>query len=77
MGRYGPRIGRKLRYEALKVETESKKARDCPVCSKGKLKRAAPGIWSCRKCHHTFTGGTYMPVVKRVMSEEVKEAGER
>jgi large subunit ribosomal protein L37Ae len=70
LGRYGPRIGRKMRYEALKVETESKANRVCPKCTMGRLKREGAGIWMCRKCSYTFTGGTHMPVVKRVVAEE-------
>ncbi|MFH0861529.1 MAG: 50S ribosomal protein L37ae [Candidatus Altiarchaeota archaeon] len=70
LGRYGPRIGRKMRYEALKVEIESKAARICPKCSKGGLKREGAGIWRCRTCSYTFTGGTHMPVVRRVVAEE-------
>jgi large subunit ribosomal protein L37Ae len=75
LGRYGPRIGRKMRYEALKIETESKSSRNCPTCQRGQLKRSAAGIWKCKACGYNFTGGTHIPVVKRVVAEEVaKEA---
>jgi len=74
LGRYGPRIGRKPRYEALKIEDESKKSRNCPSCSRGKLRRKGAGIWTCKTCHFTFTGGAHIPVLKRVVSdEEVQE----
>jgi large subunit ribosomal protein L37Ae len=72
LGRYGARVGRKLRYEAVKVETESRKSRSCPTCVRGKVRRMASGIWKCRACSYTFTGGTHIPVVKRVVSEEEK-----
>ncbi|MFH1055954.1 MAG: 50S ribosomal protein L37ae [Candidatus Altiarchaeota archaeon] len=72
LGRYGPRIGRKPRYEALKIETESRKARNCPTCGRGKLRREAAGVWKCKTCDYTFTGGTHIPVIKRVVSEEEK-----
>lgn len=73
LGRYGPRVGRKLRYGAEKIETESRRSRQCPTCSRGKLQRTGGGIWVCRTCGYTFAGGAHIPVVKRVISEEVKE----
>jgi large subunit ribosomal protein L37Ae len=73
LGRYGPRVGRKLRYEAVKVEKESRSSRSCPTCQKGTLKRMAPGMWKCRNCSYTFTGGTHIPVIKRVIAEEAQQ----
>jgi large subunit ribosomal protein L37Ae len=73
LGRYGPRVGRKPKYEALKIEEESKKSRNCPTCTQGKLKRLGAGIWECRTCGFTFTGGAHMPVVKRIVPEEEKQ----
>jgi large subunit ribosomal protein L37Ae len=29
-----------------------------------KVKRESVGIWKCKKCSYTFTGGAYMPVTK-------------
>ena len=73
LGRYGPRLGRKMRYEALKIENESKATRACRTCSRGKLKRMGAGIWKCRSCSFTFSGGAHMPVVRRVTVEEEKK----
>jgi large subunit ribosomal protein L37Ae len=73
LGRYGPRVGRKLRYEAIKVENESRRTRNCPTCTRGKVKRTGAGIWECKACGFTFTGGAHMPVIKRVISEEVQK----
>jgi large subunit ribosomal protein L37Ae len=73
LGRYGPRVGRKPKYEALKIEVESKSSRKCPTCTGGKLQRVGCGIWKCRTCGFTFTGGAHVPVVKRVVPEEEKQ----
>jgi len=73
LGRYGPRIGRKPRYEALKIEDESKSSRSCPTCIRGKLRREAAGIWKCKTCNFTFTGGTHIPVLKHIVIEEEKK----
>jgi large subunit ribosomal protein L37Ae len=72
LGRYGPRVGRKLRDEANKIETESRRSRGCPTCSRGKLKRTGAGIWECKTCGYNFTGGAHIPVVKRVIAEEAE-----
>ncbi|MBD3388442.1 MAG: 50S ribosomal protein L37ae [Candidatus Altiarchaeales archaeon] len=70
LGRYGTRVGRKIRNEAAKIEVESRKSSGCPSCSRGKLKRVSAGIWRCRTCKHTFTGGTHIPVFRRMSMEE-------
>ena len=70
LGRYGPRVGRKLRNEAVKIEVDRRKASRCPTCVRGKLKRVSAGVWMCRTCGHTFTGGTHIPTSKQVHVEE-------
>ncbi|MBU0762705.1 MAG: 50S ribosomal protein L37ae [Candidatus Altiarchaeota archaeon] len=70
LGRYGPRVGRKLRGEAAKIEAEKKNTSNCPSCSKGKVKRVAAGIWKCKTCKHTFTGGTH---ISKIRSKSVEE----
>ena len=77
MGRYGPRIGRKVREEAKKIEEESRKFRNCPSCGKNNtVKRVVSGIWSCKTCNVKYTGGAHLPVSKKktVISEAVVEA---
>ena len=39
----------------------SKKSRKytCPSCHYPKVRRKAAGIWECRKCDHTFSGGVW------------------
>ncbi len=62
LGRYGPRIGRKLRDEIKKIEDISKK-NECPVCGR-KVKRKAAGIYECKSCNKSFTGGAYIATKK-------------
>ncbi|MFH1403010.1 MAG: 50S ribosomal protein L37ae [Candidatus Altiarchaeota archaeon] len=65
MGRYGPRVGRKLRHEAKKVEDDARKSRICPSCSRTRVKRVSKGIWACASCGHTYTGGTHLTSTPR------------
>lgn len=64
IGRHGPRVGRKTRMEMRKIEDKTKAAKKCPACGKPKLRREAAGIWKCRACEITFTGGAYLPSTK-------------
>jgi len=76
MGRYGPRVGRKIRHEARKIEDELNKPRNCPRCGKTGVKRKVVGIWVCRSCKLVYAGGAYMPhaVKKTVEVVEQKHA---
>lgn len=58
-GRFGARYGLTIRHRVLAVEKRQKQKYECPSCTKLTVKRAAKGIWSCRKCNHTFAGGAY------------------
>ncbi len=66
----GPTGGLKARYGAtvrkryIEVVTETKKRHRCPQCSALSVKRQSIGIWKCRKCGFTFTGGAYTPSTK-------------
>ncbi|MDD5111065.1 MAG: 50S ribosomal protein L37ae [Candidatus Altiarchaeota archaeon] len=71
MGRYGPRVGRKVRHEALKIEDEMKKPKHCPKCGKTHVKRKAAGIWLCCSCKLSFAGGAYTPFVMKKAVEQV------
>lgn len=62
LGRYGTRIGRKIRDEMLQIEILEKE-NICRECGK-KLKRSAAGIWECRFCNTKFAGGAYAPVMR-------------
>jgi len=63
VGRYGPRIGGKIRREVRKIEDKAKQNR-CTSCGK-KVRRIASGIWECRFCGMNFTGGAYYTVTKK------------
>jgi len=63
LGRYGPRIGGKIRREARKIEDKARQNR-CPSCGK-KVRRIASGIWKCGSCEMNFTGGAYYTVTKK------------
>jgi large subunit ribosomal protein L37Ae len=41
-----------------------KKTHRCPQCGFVKVKRESVGVWKCRKCGFTFTGGAYTPTTK-------------
>jgi large subunit ribosomal protein L37Ae len=60
----GTRYGATVRKRYVKVVSETKKTHKCPQCGSATVKRESVGIWNCRKCGHTFTGGAYVPVTK-------------
>jgi len=46
------------------VVTELRKPHRCPQCGFPRVKRVSVGVWGCRKCGFTFTGGAYTPTTK-------------
>jgi large subunit ribosomal protein L37Ae len=48
----------------MKVMIEMKKPHKCPQCGFSRVKRESVGIWKCRKCGFTYTGGAYTPITK-------------
>jgi len=60
----GPRYGATVRKRYVKVLSETKKAHKCPQCGSASIQRESVGVWNCRKCGLTFTGGAYTPVTK-------------
>jgi large subunit ribosomal protein L37Ae len=60
----GPRYGSTVRKRYVKVIAGLKKAHRCPQCGFVRVKRESVGVWKCRKCSFTFTGGAYTPVTK-------------
>jgi len=60
----GARYGATVRKRYSKVVTETKKPHRCPQCGFPRVKRVSVGIWKCRKCGFTFTGGAYTPTTK-------------
>lgn len=60
----GPRYGSTVRKRYTKVIAGLKKRHRCPQCGFTKVKRESVGVWKCKKCNYTFTGGAYMPITK-------------
>ncbi len=66
----GPAGGLKARYGAtvrkryVDVVTDAKKRHGCPQCNAPAVKRQSVGVWKCKKCGFTFTGGAYTPSTK-------------
>jgi len=58
----GPRYGSTVRKRYIKVMQEMKKPHKCPQCGFSRVKRESVGIWKCRKCGFTYTGGAYTPI---------------
>ncbi|MGQ9720239.1 MAG: 50S ribosomal protein L37ae [Candidatus Jordarchaeum sp.] len=61
-GRYGTRYGTKARKQVKTILENLKKPHKCPQCATKAVKRISVGVWSCKKCGLTFTGGAYLPV---------------
>ena len=60
----GARYGATIRKRYTRVISELKKVHKCPQCGSEKVRRQSVGIWRCRKCGFTFTGGAYTPSTK-------------
>jgi large subunit ribosomal protein L37Ae len=60
-GKFGARYGVKIRRRVNALEIRQKKDHACPRCQYNAVKRVSTGIWSCRHCNYTFTGGAYLP----------------
>jgi len=60
----GPRYGSTVRKRYMKIITEMRKPHKCPQCGFAKVRRESVGVWKCRKCQYTFTGGAYVPATK-------------
>ena len=60
-GRFSTKGGAMLRKKwRLIAEKMQGKANNCPRCqTMGSIRRISIGIWNCRKCDATFTGGAY------------------
>ena len=61
---FGARYGATVRKRYIKVISETKKVHKCPQCGSETVRRQCVGVWECRKCGFTFTGGAYTPSTK-------------
>lgn len=60
----GARYGSTVRKRYIRAIAGLKKAHRCPQCGFVRVKRVSVGVWKCRKCEYTFTGGAYVPSTK-------------
>ncbi len=59
-GKYGARYGSNVRKKARLILEKMKGDIKCPKCeTNGSIHRVSTGIWHCKKCDATFTGGAY------------------
>ena len=77
-GRFGVRYGRKNRKLVANIEERMRQGYKCPKCGQMTIRRTDTGIWNCKKCDHTFTGGTYVPQTSMglAVTRSVKKAME-
>jgi large subunit ribosomal protein L37Ae len=77
-GRFGVRYGTKVRKLVADIEERMRQGYKCPECGIKAIHRTDTGIWSCKKCNHTFSGGTYIPKtsVGLVATRSLKKAME-
>ncbi len=62
--RFGSRYGVSVRRRAGAALKKKSRHYTCPSCNYQKVRRKAAGIWECRKCDHTFTGGVWEPFTR-------------
>lgn len=60
----GSRYGATVRKRYTKVVMEMKKPHRCPQCGLLRVRKVSVGVWRCKKCGSTFTGGAYTPTTK-------------
>jgi len=60
----GARYGATVRKRYIETVSELRKRHKCPQCGSASVKRGSVGVWKCRRCGFTFTGGAYTPVTK-------------
>jgi large subunit ribosomal protein L37Ae len=71
-GGFKARYGGTVRKRYVEVVSETRRPHSCPQCRAVAVKRLSVGIWKCRKCDFTFTGGAYTPSTK--LGETAKRA---
>ena len=58
------RYGSTVRKRYIEAISGLKTAHKCPQCGTENVKRQSVGVWKCKKCGATFTGGAYTPSTK-------------
>ena len=59
VGKYGTRYGSSIRKYLKKIEISQHQNYYCKFCGKKKVKRVSVGIWSCKGCYRTISGGAW------------------
>ena len=62
--RFGSRYGVSVRRRAGSALRKKSSEYTCPACQYPKVRRKVAGIWECRKCGYTFTGGVWEPFTR-------------
>ncbi|MGQ9565531.1 MAG: 50S ribosomal protein L37ae [Candidatus Bathyarchaeales archaeon] len=60
----GARYGATVRKRYIEIISKMKTPQRCPHCSSKSVRRQSVGVWNCRKCGFTFTGGAYVSSTK-------------
>jgi len=58
-GKFKTGYGTNVRTKFVAVESKQRKKQVCPFCQKPGVKRKSAGIWFCKRCDKTFSGGAY------------------
>ena len=58
---FGAKYGVSVRKKLFKVQAELRTKHPCQSCGAHAVKRLSVGVWKCRKCEITFSGGAYTP----------------
>ena len=62
--RFGSRYGVSVRRRAGSTLRKKSRLYVCPSCPYRKVRRKSAGIWECKKCNYTFTGGVWEPFTR-------------
>ena len=62
--RFGSRYGVSVRRRAGSALRKKSRLYVCPSCQYRKGRRKSAGIWECKKCNYTFTGGVWEPFTR-------------
>ena len=62
--RFGSRYGVSVRRRAGSALRKKSRLYVCPSCHYRKVRRKSAGIWECKKCNYTFTGGVWEPFTR-------------
>lgn len=63
--RFGARYGSTLRKKWNLITFKKLSKYECPQCLRKSLRYESVGIWKCRKCGFTMSGGAYEPFLLR------------